>query len=247
VAGHSLPKRVILDGSSTGLKESDVTVSGDDTVETRAGRLFVRSALANARQFVKDANALLKTRSYGHAAALAVLSMEEAAKAWKALQYVNSQGHFRVDVRTYTEEFKVHWEKMTTLATDYAVRNFVRLLMPEDRQYTWDELLKRTKRLIEGAEEEKQKETEIQTDMFLAYTILKLKWLYVDIENGHVSSPLNWSRRDAEIIFRQARQVVRWYSDRVRGRERRRILDFHVDVRHPAKARYKSKRTGERR
>ncbi len=215
-----------------------------DVVETRKGRLFVQSTIANARQFVKDAQTLIETRSYGHSAALSVLAMEEAVKAWKASRNVDSRGRFRVDVDTYKREFKAHWEKMSEVGKDYVLREFIRLLMPEDRRYTWDELRLRTKQLIEGEDSERQNDLEVEIMMFPSYVVLKQKWLYVDIEKGNVSTPLSWSRKDAQLMVRQARQVVDWYSDRLRGRERRKLLPFKVDFPHPRSVR-RSRRHSE--
>lgn len=204
----------------------------DDVVETRKGQLLVQSTIANARQFVRDAQTLIETRSYGHSAALSVLAMEEAVKAWKASRNVDSRGRFRVDVETYRREFKAHWEKLGEVGKDYVLRQFVRLVMPEDRQYTWDELMRRTERLIEGEDSERQDDLEVEMRMFLSYVVLKQKWLYVDIEKGNVSTPLSWRRKDAQLMVRQARQVVDWYSDRLRGRERRKLQPFNVDSPH---------------
>jgi AbiV family abortive infection protein len=71
------------------------TMSKNLTCEKEKLRKVALLSLANAEQYVKDAEFLVKKRSYGHAFALAVIGEEELAKA--VMYYLSAQGIFGIE------------------------------------------------------------------------------------------------------------------------------------------------------
>lgn len=63
--------------------------------EEKLLRKIALLSLTNAEQYVKDAEFLVRKRSYGHAFALAVLGEEELAKA--VMYYLCAEGIFGID------------------------------------------------------------------------------------------------------------------------------------------------------
>mgnify|MGYP001128108418 CR=1 FL=1 len=184
-----------------------------NSVATLSGKDFIRQALSNAKQFLSDARVLIGSGSFGHSAALSVLAMEEAAKAKRALRYLGPRGELKLDSRTYKKEFKSHTEKVELIAQEQFREKLAKLIVPEGKKQTLQETYERLKDLMQGAEEEKQRDLEVEIYMLLALPILKEKWLYVDIEKGEVTSPLTWSKQDALEILNQATVKVNSYSD----------------------------------
>ena len=169
-------------------------------------------ALKNANQFLRDAEVLIENGSYAHGAALAVLAIEEGAKAKIAIRYVTWDGKLEVDIKTYKKEIKSHFNKLSLAGKDFIVNGFLAHLIPEG-SCSWKELSQRLKKI--GIDKEFQKNLEIEGTMYTCLTFLKQKWLYVDIEREKVVSPLAWSKNDSKRVLSMAKKMVQKYETRI--------------------------------
>ena len=107
----------------------DATIMKEQMITATDGKQYVLEALKNAKQFLKDAEVLINSGSYAHGAALAVLAIEEGAKAKMATQHISWDGRLEVDIKTYKNEIKSHFNKLSLAARDYMVERFLGRLM----------------------------------------------------------------------------------------------------------------------
>ncbi|MCP8308781.1 MAG: AbiV family abortive infection protein [archaeon] len=182
----------------------------EEIIAIKDGKHYVREALKNAEQFLSDAKVLMESGSYAHAAALAVLGIEECVKAKIASKHLSWDGSFEVDVKTYREEIKNHFSKLSLAAKDHAITALARHLMPEGF-CSLQELYQRLKQTIEK-EDNFLRDLEIESTLYACLTILKEKWLYVDVRDGEVTTPLIWSKEDAEKVLSMAEKRVGAYK-----------------------------------
>ena len=147
-------------------------------ITTEDGKRYVFEALKNAKQFLKDAKVLIDNGSYAHSAALAVLAIEEGAKAKMATQHITWNGRLEVDIETYQKEIKSHLNKLSLAARDHWIDIFLSRLKSKG-SCSWQELYQRLKQVMK--EDEFLTNLEIESTLYACLTILKEKWLYVDI------------------------------------------------------------------
>ena len=181
-------------------------------ITAKDGKHYVLEALKNAKQFLKDAEVLINSGSYAHGAALAVLAIEEGAKAKMATQYISWDGRLEVDIKTYKNEIKSHFNKLSLAARDYMIDGFLSRLMSQG-DCSWQELYQRLKQVKE--KDEFLENLEIEGTLYACLTILKEKWLYVDIEKGDVISPRTWSKNDSKRVLKMAKKRLQKYEARI--------------------------------
>jgi len=70
------------------------------------------------------------------------------------------------------------------------------------RARSWEELYQRLKQVEK--EDTFFRNLEIESTLYAYLTILKEKWLYVDIERGNVISPRTWSKKDSKKVLEMA-------------------------------------------
>lgn len=181
-------------------------------ITAKDGKRYVLEALKNAKQFLKDAEVLIDNGSYAHGAALAVLAIEEGAKAKMAPRYITWNGKLEVDAKTYQKEIKNHLTKLSLAAKNHWIDAFIsRLKSPGSCSlHELSERLKQVKK-----ENEFLKNLEIESALYACLTILKEKWLYVDIEEGEVRSPCTWSKNDSKKVLQMAKERLRKYEARL--------------------------------
>ena len=182
------------------------------TVIAKNGKQYVLEALENAKQFLKDAEVLINSGSYAHGAALAVLAIEEGAKARMATQHILWNGSLEVDTEIYQKEIKSHLNKLSLAARDHWIDTFLRRLKSQG-DCSWQELYERLKKLKK--EDKFLTNLEIESTLYACLTILKEKWLYVDIEEGKVISPLTWSEKDSKKVLLMAKNRLKKYEARI--------------------------------
>lgn len=185
---------------------------------TKNGKQYVSEALKNGKQFLEDAKMLIENGSYAHGAAIAVLAIEEGAKAKIASQHISWDGVFEVDVKTYEKEIKSHFNKLSHAAKDHAIDAMMYRLMPEGPtgSCSLEELYKRVKALAESKHEDRFLENlEIESWLYACLAILKMKWLYVDVEEGKVTSPRTWSKKDAIQVLQMAEKRLSEYETQI--------------------------------
>jgi len=185
---------------------------------TKNGKQYVSEALKNSKEFLKDAKVLIENGSYAHGAALAVLAIEEGAKSKIATRYVNRNGVLEVDSQTYKEEIKDHFKKLSQAAKDHMTDAIMYRLIPEGPMgsCSLEELYQRVKTLAEDKDEDQRlKNVEIESWLYACLFVLKMKWLYVDIEEGVVTSPLTWSKEDAIKVLQMAEKRVSEYETQI--------------------------------
>lgn len=183
-------------------------------IATRDGKQYVFEALKNAKQFLKDAEVLIDHGSHAHGAALAVLAIEEGAKAKIATQYINWKGVLEVDSKTYKEEIKDHFNKLSQAAKDHMITAMMYRLIPEGPTGSCS-LRELQQRLEVLADSKDGEEIEIESWLYACLTVLKMKWLYVDIEKDEVKTPLTWSKRDALKVLRMAEKRLSEYETQI--------------------------------
>lgn len=182
---------------------------------TKNGRQYINEALKNSKQFLKDAKALIENGSFAHGAALAVLAIEEAVKAKIATNYIGRDGTLEFDSETYEDEIKSHFSKLAQAAKDHVINYVMYKLLPEGRTGSCplEELYDRVKKLAEDKDEKEHiKKIEVESYVYACLTVLKMKWLYVDVEDGDVSTPLTWRKGDALEVLRIAEKRVSEYE-----------------------------------
>jgi AbiV family abortive infection protein len=186
-------------------------------VDAIDGKKYVTEAVKNSEKFLEDAKLLIDNGSFGHGAAFAVLAIEEAVKAKVAISYISSDGMLRLDSETYEEEIKSHFKKLSQAAKDHLITAMLYEIFPEGRtgSCSLKELRERVKKLTQDKnEEEHWKELEAESYLFACLTVLKMKWLYVDAEDGEVTSPLNWGKNDAlEVLHMAEKRIVEYEMD----------------------------------
>jgi len=84
--------------------------------------------------------------------------------------------------------------------------------MPQG-ECSWQELYQRLKQVEK--EDAFLTNLEIESTLYACLTILKEKWLYVDIEEGKVTSPFTWSKKDAERVLLMAKKMLQNYEKRI--------------------------------
>ena len=171
-------------------------------------------AIKNSKQFLKDAKILIGNGSFAHGAALAVLAIEEGAKAKIATQYINWKGMLEVDSKTYKEEIKDHFNKLSQAAKDHMITAMTYRLIPEGPTGSCS-LRELQQRLEVLADSKDGKEIEIESWLHACLTVLKMKWLYVDIEKGEVTTPLTWSKEDALKVLQVAEKRLSEYETQI--------------------------------
>ena len=185
------------------------------SIFAKDGKQYITEALKNSKQFLKDARVLIDNGSFAHGAALAVLAIEEAVKAKIAINYVGRDGKLVLDSKTYEDEIKSHFSKLAQAAKDHVINSIMYQLMPEGRtgSCSLEELYERTKKLANDKDEEEHlKIAEVESYLYACMTVLKMKWLYVDVEEGEITSPLTWSKDDALEVLRMAEKRVSEYE-----------------------------------
>ena len=188
-------------------------------ITTKNGKQYVLETLKNAKQFLKDAEVLISSGSSAHGAALAVLAIEEGAKAKMATRHISWDGRFEVDAKTYKKEIKSHFNKLSSAATDYMVDVFLGRLISQG-ECSWQELYQRLKQVEK--EDDFLMNLEIESTLYACLTFLKEKWLYVDIEEGKVTSPFTWSENDAKRVLSMVKKMLEKYETRI-AKELKRI------------------------
>lgn len=187
----------------------------EQTIATKDGKHYVLEALKNAKQFLSDAKVLIRSGSYAHAATLAVLGIEESVKAKIATSHLSWDGSFEVDAKTYREEIKNHFAKMSLAARDHAIATLVRHLIPKG-SCSWRELHQRVKQAMEK-ENNFLGNLEVESIVYACLAILKEKWLYVDVTDGEVTTPYTWSKEDADkVLFMAQKRLQKYEADIVR-------------------------------
>ena len=179
------------------------------------GKQYIAEALKNSKQFLEDAKVLIDNESFAHGAALAVLAIEEAVKAKIATNYIGRDSTFAVDSTTYEEEIKSHFNKLAQAAKDHVINAAIYRLMPEGRasSCSLEELYERAKKLAKDKDEvELLEKAEVESYLYACMTVLKMKWLYVDVEEGQIASPLTWSKDDALEVLRMAKKRFSEYE-----------------------------------
>lgn len=182
------------------------------TIVVKNGKQYVFKALKNAKQFLRDAEVLIDSGSYAHGAALAVLAIEEGAKAKMSIRHILWNGNLEVDAEVYQKEIKSHFDKLSLAARDHWIDLFMERLKSQG-DCSWQELIQRLKKLKK--EDKFLTNLEIESMLYACLTILKEKWLYVDIEEGKVISPLTWSEEDSKKVLLMAKNRLRKYEARI--------------------------------
>ena len=183
-------------------------------ISTKNGKQYVSEAIKNSKQFLKDAKILIENGSFAHGAALAVLAIEEGAKAKIATQYINWKGMLEVDSKTYKEEIKDHFNKLSQAAKDHMITAMMYRLIPEGPTGSCS-LRELQQRLEVLADSKDGEEIEIESWLYACLTVLKMKWLYVDIEKGEVTTPLTWSKEDALKVLQMAEKRLSEYETQI--------------------------------
>jgi len=180
-------------------------------ISTKNGKQYVSEAIENSKQFLKDARILIENGSFAHGAALAVFAIEEGAKAKIATHYINWKGMLEIDSKTYKEEIKDHFNKLSQAAKDHTITAMMYRLIPEGPAGSCSlrELRQRLKVLADSKD---GREIEIESWLYACLTALKMKWLYVDIEKNEVKTPLTWSKEDALKVLQMAEKRLSEYE-----------------------------------
>jgi AbiV family abortive infection protein len=181
---------------------------------TKNGKQYVSEAIKNSKQFLKDAKILIENGSFAHGAALAVLAIEEGAKAKIATQYIDWKGALEIDSKTYKEEIKDHFNKLSQAAKDHMITAMMYRLIPEGPTGSCS-LRELQQRLEVLADSKDGEEIEIESWLYACLTVLKMKWLYVDIEKGEVKTPLTWSKEDALKVLQMAEKRLSEYETQI--------------------------------
>ena len=216
---------------------------------TRRHEIVKREALRNSRALLRSAERLARSRSYGHATALAVLAIEEAGKGFlyhlaanRVIRFVKGKGNKVTALNERDLTFHDVKQSFVIGAIGQSLR-YAPLYELARRAPTFksrDQVLRYMERAIiaqtQWEMELSRPNSRLSKEVRKAFAILeelssrKNRGLYVEPRGQAVQSPRHVSRREYEEVLRLAKEVIQGlatFSKRPISDEEREMLVEH--------------------
>lgn len=169
---------------------------------------YQHACYLNARSLLKAANLLFEKRMYGHASALAVLSIEECGKGFLFMIHKpdkDNESFVRKQIKSHTEKLGFAAKDIYLMGLEY--EGFITKKNPIK---SLEDFEKRVEHLhVSG--NKKFLDLVVGSYLIQQFQPLKERGLYIDLEKGKILSPKSIKKEQAKFVITQAERAVKYF------------------------------------
>lgn len=162
----------------------------------------------NAQSLLKASKLLFEKRMYGHAAALAVLSIEECGKGFLFMVHKpnkENESYIRKQIKSHKD--KLGFASKDAYLMGLKHEGFISEKNPFKSYEDWEKWLKNTIR----KKDKKFLELALNSYIIKDLQPLKERGLYIDLENDKILTPKSITKKQARFALEQAERVVKYF------------------------------------